>query len=479
LNDFKLATAKEAVTELDEVTLDLQCLLTTLPEQDQPLIRGTKSLVGAMTSLCKWIGASLAGESQSERLLNAAKAQAIVADESLDTIASQGFACNARQAINLIKNVHGLDDTRAVVAKLARVPVPILCLSQESSQAQGAEHIALPANRETSGPFVIKVMLDIAGQPVSNQQLVLAGTLYDIHGRITITDWPADADYLQIDHIATLSPEQLRISVLRVDRPTNATTIEFNCDGHAEFPVPQDLFSNQIVIRLRATFLCSSNNGKSVAATIVGYHQLNVRVADRTTTPFLSGYRPIDARIVDIVSEIRGVLLTVDPQHLADFVGALSAISNYLGINVQQALYKEGTKTSEADFQRDILYHMRTTLGQNVEEAPRQGGGPTDIKYRSVIVELKVEKRISDRRKMVAKYLSQPAQYSSADGAQLGILCILDLTEKRYPFANPQSQITLETTQVHGFSDDAPPFPARIAVVVIDGNLRLPSSYNR
>ena len=50
-----------------------------------------------------------------------------------------------------------------------------------------------------------------------------------------------------------------------------------------------------------------------------------------------------------------------------------------MGICLQQAVYKEGQEISEAQFQSDLLDHLRSLLGSEVQEAPKQGGGPTDI----------------------------------------------------------------------------------------------------
>lgn len=41
-----------------------------------------------------------------------------------------------------------------------------------------------------------------------------------------------------------------------------------------------------------------------------------------------------------------------------------------------------------------------------MQEAPKQGGGITDIRYRSVTVELKIEKDLSDREEMLACYVN-------------------------------------------------------------------------
>src|SRR3989442_8093900 len=114
-----------------------------------------------------------------------------------------------------------------------------------------------------------------------------------------------------------------------------------------------------------------------------------------------------------------------------------------MGICSHQALYRATEKIDEADFQRHLLVQMRTLLGEDVSEAPKQGGGITDIRYRSITTELKVEHNVSNRDEMLRGYEKQPTQYSSAVGSQLGILCVLDLTEKERPPAPPQNNIQL------------------------------------
>ena len=80
---------------------------------------------------------------------------------------------------------------------------------------------------------------------------------------------------------------------------------------------------------------------------------------------------------------------------------------------------------------------------------------------------------------MLAGYENQPTQYSSGTGAQLGILCVLDLTEKDVPPAPTQNNLVVLTPKLHGFAAGNAPAPSRIVAVIIDGNLRAPSSYSR
>ena len=482
LDDFSLARVSEVSSRLEEAMATLQSLEANLPATDKAVLETVHKLTDCLVKLSKWIQCSLDGEPNPERFLNAAKAQALVVEELMVTEKFSVFFNQARKVINQIKAVNQFNDVKAVVLELSKTSLPLLCLAEEerSWRINAVSENNLDHEEERNeGPFVIKAMFEIDHQPWSNPQAILAETLYDLHAKITIPIWPTNADFLIIDYISSLSPEQYRIAQLCIDRPQQASTQEFTSMGHVEFPIAQSLLSEPIVIRVRAAFHSSRASNEPIPATVIGYHQLRVSVSTKAQAMMPSGYQAIDARTLEIVSEIRQSLPSINPQHLNDFCEALASLANFMGSSLQSARYREGVQVSEADFQKDILSHMRTQFGEQVEEAPRQAGGPTDIKFKSVTIELKVEDTISSRRKMIEKYWSQITQYSSGSGAQLGILCILDLTQKQHPPANPQNQISLETPPVHGFTSDNISFPTKIAAVVIDGNLRLPSSYSR
>lgn len=484
LRDFKLTEVTEIATKLGTVLPDLDKIKSELSSGDKPVLEITARLVNGLINLCHWAKATLASEMQAERFLVAAKAASAIAEEGLTNLRFDLFSVAAQRAVEAVKKVNSLGDIKDVAAQIQRIPMPVFYLVEDPPLRPSTAEVrdtSLQTEPKNKGPFVIKVMFDVERRPWSNSQILLANTIYNVRADLTVPCWPDNADYLLIDYVTTLAPDLYRMSKLRLNRPQDTSVREFTLSGHVEFPVPQDFLSEPMVIRLRASFLSNSDPDLTYPATIVGYHQLRVKVADKTRSPLLqrSGYKSIDSRNLDIIEETQRSLPLVDSEHLYDFVDALNAVTNYMGVNLQQALYKGDNDVSEAEFRENLLYHMRTWLGQDVQEAPRQGGGPTDIQYKSVTIELKVEKSISDRRKMVEKYFSQPVQYSSAGGSQLGILCILDLTAKHNPPANPQSQITLETPPVHGFSDSNAPFPTKIAVVIIDGNLRWPSSYSK
>jgi hypothetical protein len=478
LKSFKPSEASRVSDRLHAVLEIVEGLERVVPNRDVAVVAVMEDLLRGFLDLCKWIEASLAGEASSERHLRAAQTRALLFADRLPSQHYPEFALAARTAGEAMKNVSSIGDISGVAELLRRAPVPVL---------QAVEDRLEPIEEVVSGPragdavldgtFVVKVMFEVDRRPWSTPQTLRANTLYDLSAAVTVPEWPEGSDRLKIDYVATLTQDHYKLKLPLIERPQNSEKREFRLEGHAEFPVAQNILSSPLDIVVRATFVSSAGQ-RRIPATIVGYNRLNVRVSDGAHGALPAGYDALDQRTLEILEEVDRSVPQVDPQHRADFIAALGSVANYLGISLQQALYSD-KEVKESDFQRDLLYHLRSRLGGDVQEAPRQGGGPTDIQYRSVNVELKVEKRIRDRRKMIGKYLPQASQYSAAGGSQLGILCILDLTEKRDPPANPKNQITLETPAVHGFERGEVSFPTKIATVVIDGNLRKPSDYSK
>ena len=477
LNGFSFSEATRTIEQLTSVLGELREIKEQLPSDSKPVIAIMESLVQSFISLCNWVNASLNGEEQADRFLKAAQMQTSIASESLASTRFSVFSKAAQNPVNMIREIKNFEDVKDVALQLQLVPIPLFLMTEGRSRAP--RDIGEDRSRHKLsyiGPLVVKIMFEVDRKPLSTPQILRVNTIYDLGAKVTISKWPEGSDFLLIDYITTLDKSLYRITPLRIERPIEHSR-EFSLKGQVEFPVSQSILSEPLIIKTRATF--GSQVGKEFPARIIGYDELRVKISDKERTPLLARYRSIDIRNEEIIKEVDNTFPNVDTDHRNDFIEALGAVTNYLGICLQQALYNEKSSVKESVFHKDLLRHMRIWLGEDVKEAPKQGGGPTDIQYRTVTLELKVEKEISDRKKMIGKYLAQPTQYSSAGGAQLGILCILDLTEKQNPPATPQNNITLETPIIHGFSDAQPPFPTKIAAVIIDGNLRTPSSYSR
>ena len=166
-------------------------------------------------------------------------------------------------------------------------------------------------------------------------------------------------------------------------------------------------------------------------------------------------------------------------RELDDLLPLLHALSRVCATYAQEAAYKGRNDVSEKEFQKAVLHDLRIRLvASDVQEHPKQAGGIPDIKYRGVIVELKVEDEDGDRDRLANKYTGQPAQYAGVEARQVSVLLVLDLTEKINPPGDIRNDILLVDVATHGAGDTSR-FPSKAFIFVVNGNTRSPSSYSR
>lgn len=159
-----------------------------------------------------------------------------------------------------------------------------------------------------------------------------------------------------------------------------------------------------------------------------------------------------------------------------DIANAMTVLEG-LGNITAQAL-KGGTfeaNMSEKQFQTKIseLLRNRSDVGEYLESHLEASGGITDLTFKGIPIELKIEKSKMLFAKDFTNYFDQTASYSIALGKKVGILSVLECTQKK-------------TTPVGVIEDDIDFFIHQtgqsviaIIVVVIRGGLPKPSSYSR
>lgn len=480
--EFELAKAEAAAGAFSNVAALLAETQTDLASEESAALDVVGRVCTSLEQVCRWIAAKQAGVGDADRFLEAARTGAAIAQETLLNVRYVGLQNSAKKVLRSLVEIQAVTDVTAIVKEAALMPIPPFLIATRDPFGHGRRK-TLEENDEAvispiEGPVAIRVMLTLDGKPWANPQVVHSKSVYDVGLTVTVPHWPAGTDRLQLDFVSTLPADIYRITSFTLDRPADASGMETKNKGHLEFQSSQSLFSEPAVLQLRAIFLNSKDSKLTKTATVIGYHKLRARVSNPKETPLLSKYRALDSRIIEIVDEVRS-LPGISEAHLSEFVAALAAVANYMGICAQQAIYQAGEKVAEQDFQKNILLHLRGQLGEEVIEAPKQAAGITDVQYRSVTIELKVEDKISDRKKMLTSYENQPTQYLSGVGSQLGILCVLDVTEKDMPPAPTQNNLIVLKPTLHGFPDGNAPAPSRVVAVVIDGNLRSPSSYSR
>ncbi|KYF83482.1 hypothetical protein BE17_17765 [Sorangium cellulosum] len=281
-------------------------------------------------------------------------------------------------------------------------------------------------------------------------------------------------EWVEVDFLSTLDPQLYVVPKYRWTRAEVESSSAKK--GGLLFKFAQSLQSEPIALATRARFL-AANDARMLSATVIGHANLQVRALDQSSYPVLTRYPMIDIQIPKILEEVRNSLPDLRPSDYDDFMNCLVILGRYAGMVQQTGVFKGKDVDERRDFQQHLLQHLRMQLGPDVHEEETLAGGRLDLRFRNVIIELKVEHSVKDRSKLRTKYVRQPAQYS-ASGIPVSVVCILDMTEKLQPPSNVANNITLEAPALHGYDSAIPVYPSKVAVVIIDGNLRSPSSYS-
>jgi hypothetical protein len=326
-------------------------------------------------------------------------------------------------------------------------------------------------------PLLLAVEFMIGDEPWANPQVLRPAETYTVRGTLTPNRWPVGYDRLVLQPLSTTSSTlyELELPELRV----SPTADPYRITGHVAFKFPQNNAEDTMAIRLLAFY--EDRQGSRLFPTIVGYDQLIARVPDPALDYFPMGFRALSQAVFTIQQTIRQQLPDLDREEMENFTQLLSGIANYQGYCLQHGIYKEQDSTSEDEFRDNLIQHLvgLPYVGEHVIKEGHLAGGRVEISFHGIVAELKVEKTITDRDRLLQKYGKQAAAYAAGNTKRLSIVCVLDLTKKSHAPAPPQNGILLSNPTMHGFTQVNPAFPSRQVLVVVEGNTKKPSDYSR
>jgi hypothetical protein len=209
---------------------------------------------------------------------------------------------------------------------------------------------------------------------------------------------------------------------------------------------------------------------------LLGQRSLTVRASD-PRVDVMTGAPALDERIVTMLGELRDEKIAASEQPaFARFFAAIARAGVRI---IAERQFPKGSHPSEAEFQGELLKRLAMVdeLGGRVSKHAWQGGGPTDLIHDGVVAELKVEKAAPATLEGAIAYLAQTTQYASGGQRQLSIMVILDMTPKETPPGVLANTVGWLIPRLHGLDD--PAYPSRVGVVIVNGNLPLPSEWSR
>ena len=325
---------------------------------------------------------------------------------------------------------------------------------------------------------MLRVIVFLDHAPIASPQLLKSNTLYPLVFQVRGLPWPGKAIRLRLDLLTTCPSGEFSVSEFALDKPQHLENEEYQgkLSGQIKFNSGQSSLLDDLVFTVRGAF--ETSDGNFMEIPVIGHNELRIRVVNEDRHPLMTGNRRLDRHIEELATKLLSDCPRVHDE-LPDLLEMLQALTRLLATYAQEAIYKGRSDVSESEFQATVLRDLRNGLGQDVQEHPSQAGGVTDIRYRGVIVELKVEKENGEREHLSKKYASQSVQYAGVEARQVSILLVLDLTSKDRPPGDIRNDIILTDVETHGGDDRAKEFPSKVFVFVVNGNMKNPSTYSR
>jgi hypothetical protein len=431
--------------------------------------------------LCNWAAAVLAASSDAQKFLASAQLQGAALLQRMPKPISKSTDKLLAEWVSTVDTVVDPKDVPKLLSSLCLVSLPVFYFESRDPYEMFRRQLIGSESRADSDPqsaalrdsVVAKILFLLDGQPWLTPQAIKSGVQYDLDVQIAVSTWPGANWRLDIDYVSVADPRSYHVTPFTVDAGGSRETSQH---GHLLFHNPQSHLSAPSVLTVRAR-LVSSDEKEVIVPRIVGHTELHVRALSPESYPVMTRHPMVDIQIPKIIEEVRSSLPDLVASDLDDFVAVLVYLSRYAAMVAQTGVFKGRSIDEKHDFQQHLLQHLRMELGEEVREAETVAAGILDLKYRKIVIELKVEYDIKDRAKLKQKYISQPSQYNVAS-IPLSVACILDMTEKDNVPANVANELSLETPPLHGFDTEAPAYPAKVAVVIINGNLKSPSSYS-
>jgi len=368
----------------------------------------------------------------------------------------------------------GQCDSEELRIFLLSIPLPTLYWHSRESKIPylaSKEHEAAPIP-------MLRVIVFLDHAPIASPQLLRPNLLYPLVFQVRGLIWPDDAIRLRLDLLTTCPPSEFSVSEFALAPPRCIGNGEYQGEltGYIKFYSGQSSLLDDLVFIVRGAF--ETSVGQFIEIPVIGHNELRLRVVNEDGHPLMTGNRRLDRQIDELLTK----LFLDCPRardELPDLLEMLQALTRLLATYAQEAIYKGRSDVPESEFQVTVLHDLRIILGQDVQEHPCQAGGSTDIRYRGVIVELKVERENGDREHISKKYTAQSCQYTGVEARQVSILLVLDLTSKDKPPGDIRNDILLTDVETHGGNDQGKEFPSKAFVFVINGNMKSPSAYSR
>jgi hypothetical protein len=418
-------------------------------------------LVNALSFLVRWVTAVRSAEIDANRFLLSAKVA--IRDCTRIGVGAKGWE-DLTAIVSRISEVSDVDQVPDI-ARLSLcfpLPLPMLVEIRPPMLAQ-----RVPQREQSRSEIVVAfASFQIDGTPFTDPQTIRPEILHDLRVDITVSQWPEEAKELVLEAVSVEPADAYDLPKFSFVRPSGKPPHSVSQTGRLLLHYPTAFYARPLQFTYRARFLPAAGESELL---IQGHRHLRVQCFDPAREP-QSGYAIVDERVLKVRDDLRRVV-AVDDTELNNFFVLLSAIGGVAGQSLQGNIF--AGSYSEPKFQDEIKKLLRGNprIGSELEEHPHAAGGITDLSFRGIRLELKVEQDRFVTEDDASRFLPQTVQYVAGSDRRFGMLAVLDCSSKSEAPGTVDNDIFVRIVP----PPNSPGLPICIGVVIIRGNLAKPS----
>lgn len=463
-----LAPSQHDLEHLKEASLELESILADVGQGDvEDQYRAYHTAIAIFVLLAEWKNAIRSAEADAQRFLSSAKLKAFEVDKS------SSFSTDERLT-SFLEQVAGLgrvEELLALQEHLTHWPLPLLFFANIQEHRFGgipsplrSDNPEEPEKLETTVAFL---KFDIDGEPAKQWNYLNPGTSYDLTIEVRVSNWPTGAKVLSLTPVTIDIRERDWLPSFRFEKPEGKGPFTLTGTGRAILEVAHSFGSRPYEFLYAAEF-DSTSNCKDVA--IVGHRRLLLEGSDVESNP-LTGFSNVDRHLLRVRDKLR-TFPGLQANDVANTMVVLGGLGNIAAQALKGGLF--GAGTSEKNFQNKAteMLRNRSDIGEHLHGHSEAAGGITDLVFKDIPIELKVENSKVLFPKDFSKYFDQTTAYAIGLGKRIGVLSVLESSPKAAPVGAVEDDIDFFIHQT-GKSTIA------IVVVVIRGGFPKPSSYSR
>lgn len=425
------------------------------------VVWGFVEVVEALVHAVRWTDAAWTAEQGADRHATAARLRA----ERTSSSVNDRWPSGLREAASKLQALESHDAPAQAAGCLSAVPLPprltdLYRSSNGRSFTRESAAVSVPA---------VALLIRLQGEPVMRPTVVQPGALHQFEVEARVTEWPDEAEALEITFLSVYPRDFLYVSEVRFTKDALKQPLEIRVAGARP---PSD---PPLGLTARATFLV---NGEPQSAHLTGNTTLELVTFDPGTATPLN--MPTAAlRLQQMMGELSNALPKLDVSVRRDARLLLEAVTTFAHTALDDRLGRH-EDVDEAWFQRELRSFLQANpqIGARLVERVGRAGGLTDLVLGDVVLELKVEKESPISLAAAStRYVGQPTQYASAGDCQVSLLAVLDVSPKRAPagvMGNEMGWAYPDTS-----SGENPPFPSLVGLVVVRAGFPRPSDFSR